>query len=157
MIAVVVLSPACRVAEERRPAPEEPSATERKIFEAVNAQRQEHGLEALEWNSELLRPAREHSRRMGSAGFFSHEDPERGLLAKRLQAAGIRYMAAGENLFALKGIADVPQAAVQGWMNSPGHREIMLSRSFDGTAVGVYRTDTGVVYGTQIFTRKGLF
>jgi uncharacterized protein YkwD len=94
---------------------------------------------------------------MASAGFFSHQDPERGLLVKRLQAAGIRYMAAGENLFMLQGVPDVPAAAVRGWLNSPAHRDILLSARFDHTAVGVHTMERGAVYGTQIFTRPGLF
>jgi uncharacterized protein YkwD len=136
---------------------EPPTDTEGQIFESVNAERKRRGLTPLAWSSELLPAAREHSPRMGSAEFFSHEDPERGLLPKRLKAAGVRYTLAGENLFMLKGVPDVPDAAVRGWLNSSAHREIMLSGGFDRTAVGVYRTESGAVYGTQIFTGQERF
>jgi uncharacterized protein YkwD len=100
-----------------------------------------------------LAPAREHSRRMAERNYFSHDDPQYGGLPQRLRRFDVLYSAAGENLFVMSGISDIPDHAVTGWLQSPGHRENMLNPAFQSSAVGVHRTPAGVVYGTQIFTR----
>ena len=75
-------------------------------------------------------------------------------LPKSAKAAGYSYSLAAENIAA--GYS-TPQAVVQGWMNSPGHRDNILNCALQEIGVG-YRNleiDTGSVnyhyYWTQVF------
>ncbi len=42
--------------------------------------------------------------------------------------------------------------AVEGWINSPGHRKNLLSATTD-SAIAVYKNNDGAYYLTQIFMR----
>ena len=61
----------------------------------------------------------------------------------RATAAIVSY-----NWFTLEGLA---QKAVNGWMNSKGHRENILKASYDRTGIGVAVAEDGKVYFTQNF------
>jgi uncharacterized protein YkwD len=143
----------CGSREQRIPA-ESPGATEveRRIFALVNDERKNRNLQRLVWNDQLLPASREHSRRMAERNYFSHQDPEYGDLPQRLMRFGIRYSAAGENLFLASGVAEFAEHAVTSWLKSSGHRENMLNPAFRSSAAGLYRTRDGTVYATQIFT-----
>ena len=65
-----------------------------------------------------------------------------------MQKAGINYQYAGENL----ALAPSTSLAMQGLMNSPGHRANILSPNFHKVGIGVI---DGGIYGemyTQDFT-----
>ena len=129
-----------------------PTEAEGRLFALVNEQRQQRNLAPMDWKDELLPPAREHSGRMAERNYFSHQDPEYGDLSQRLMRFGIRYTAAGENLFVVSGVADIAEHAVEAWLKSPGHRENILNPAFRSSAVALHRTPNGLVYATQIFT-----
>lgn len=61
-----------------------------------------------------------------------------------MTAAGIRYGWAAENI-AMR--YPSPQAVVEGWMNSPGHRANILNEHLTTLGVGYYEG-----YWTQCFT-----
>ena len=73
-------------------------------------------------------------------GYFSHYSPEGFSPFDRMDKAGILYDAAGENL-ALSPNTDI---AMQGLLNSPGHRANILSVSFGRIGIGVI---DGGIYG----------
>ena len=62
-----------------------------------------------------------------------------------IKSFGITYRTAGENI--AMGYA-TPQAVVNGWMNSPGHRANILNASFTRIGVG-YVADGN--HWTQMF------
>lgn len=68
-----------------------------------------------------------------------------------IQNYGIRYSAAGENIAMGQ---STPQAVVQSWMNSSGHRANILSANFTEIGVGYAKGGTGGHYWTQLFIRK---
>jgi len=109
----------------------------RKVFDLANRQRRLHGVRPLEWSDALAQQARQQSANMMERGFFSHTDPVRGKLAARLTAAGIRWSRCGENIFREKGMDDPADAAVEGWMKSPPHREGLLDPLFTQAGVGI--------------------
>ena len=43
--------------------------------------------------------------------------------------------------------------AVNGWINSPGHKKNLMSNTTH-CAIAVYQNNSGAYYFTQIFTRK---
>jgi uncharacterized protein YkwD len=124
---------------------------EAQVFEAANRERLQRGLPALNWSAALATEARLHSERMARYGFFDHRDPERGNLAKRLKAAGIRYRACAENIYRQTGWEDSGSAAVKAWMRSRGHRENLLGRAYRSTGAGVAVDSSGHCLVTQVF------
>ena len=124
---------------------------EGRIFAAINDQRRQFGLREMVWSEDVANAARAHSQAMADRRFFSHEDPLRGGLAQRLNSAGIVCGVCAENIFMEQGYADPGQLAVQGWMNSSGHRANILDARFTRTGVGIAKAADGTVYVTQIF------
>lgn len=126
---------------------------ERAIFDAVNAVRGDRGVDRLAWSPALAEVARAHSRNMAREGFFDHFDPSGRTPSKRLDAAGIAYMRAEENI-AKNLRADDPVAdTVRGWMESPPHRQAILDAQVTRSGVGVAVADDGTIFFTQMFIR----
>lgn len=137
--------------EESTPqAPTNASAFEKRVLELVNIERAKHGLSALQWSSELASVARAHSKDMHERGFFSHTNPDGKSPFDRIKAAGIKYSYAAENIAAGQ---STPEAVVEGWMNSKGHRENILNGNLKYLGVGFYEASGGYkYYWTQNFT-----
>lgn len=106
---------------------------ERQLFDLVNAERVAEGLPALEWDERLVPIGRAHGEEMFRLKYFGHISPVTGTPFDRLQAAGITYLAAGENLAYAQSVA----VAHRGLMESEGHRENILRREFTHLGVGV--------------------
>lgn len=123
---------------------------ERDIHEQVNQQRRDNGLEPLEYREDVAHVARDYSELMLEQDFFSHTGPEGDTVADRVREAGIGFTAVGENLSQLVNAPNPVEMAVQGWMESEGHRENILREHFTHTGVGV-AMDDGTLYATQIF------
>ncbi len=118
---------------------------EEKVAELVNAERAKYGLEPLTLSAELSDIARIKSQDMHDNNYFSHTSPSFGSTFNLLNSHGISYRAAGENI--AKGFT-TPEAVMNGWMNSSGHRANILSPSF--TQIGVGYVADGR-YWTQVF------
>ena len=63
---------------------------------------------------------------------------------------GVTYRSAGENI--AKG-QRTPEAVMNGWMNSQGHRENILSESYTEIGVGYGTDSNGMTYWVQMFRR----
>lgn len=118
---------------------------ERQILDLTNVFRQQFDKEELKWDDALHETALSHSKDMKDKDYFSHVSPNGNGLSERLMDMDIAYQSAGENIAA--DYVDAP-AVVAGWLNSEGHREIMLDDSFTKLGVGVYRD-----YYTQDYIR----
>ncbi|MDQ1469764.1 MAG: hypothetical protein QOJ99_1244 [Bryobacterales bacterium] len=128
-----------------------PDTIVRRIFNRINELRGESGVEALLWSGPLARCATEQSLRKDRLRFPGHNDPERGSVSQRLQAAGIPWVRCGENIFSERGYADPVHFAVVSWWYSPGHQENLLNPEFTQTGVGVAESADGTFFVTQIF------
>ena len=124
------------------------AAYEKEVVRLVNEIRVENGLAELAYDWELSRVARYKSQDMKDNNYFSHTSPVYGSPFKMMKDFGIPYRSAGENI--AKGYAS-PQAVVDGWMNSPGHRANILNASF--THIGVGYVSDGR-YWTQLFVGR---
>ncbi len=102
-------------------------------LEAINRNRAEAGLWPLEVDLNLISAARKHSADMVRQRFFSHTGSDGSEPGGRVNRAGFDWAHVGENIFA--GVAD-PEFAVQSWMESPGHREVMLTGAFTHVGIG---------------------
>ena len=121
------------------------SAYEHEVVDLVNEIRAAEGLGKLEENWELSRVARFKSRDMREKRYFSHTSPTYGSPFEMMRAFGLAYRTAGENI--AMGYP-TPEAVVDGWMNSEGHRANILNPSF--TVIGVGYVSQGN-YWTQMF------
>jgi uncharacterized YkwD family protein len=123
-------------------------AWEHKVLELTNAEREKNGLDPLVWNESLAELARAHSQDMVDRGFFSHNNPDGASPFDRMKAAGINYISAAENIAA--GQAS-PEAVIESWMNSEGHRENILNPKLKELGVGLARGGQYGIYWTQNF------
>ncbi len=108
-------------------------ALETGLVRGINSIRKEHGLKPLALSSKLSAAAAEHTREMGAKGYFEHESFDSTEFWKRVErwypSKGRRSWSVGENL--LYSSPDVSaDEGVELWMNSPGHRANILSRSW---------------------------
>jgi uncharacterized protein YkwD len=125
-----------------------------RVVELTNAQRSQAGLQPLRLNLQLNAAAQAHTEDMAIHDFFAHTALNGSSPGDRTRLAGYSSSSVGENIAA--GYA-TPEAVVQGWMNSPGHRANILNSSYEEIGVGYYyaANDTGKVnyksYWTQNF------
>ena len=121
---------------------------EKEVVRLVNEIRKQHGLAELTYDWQLSRVARIKSEDMRDNKYFSHTSPTYGTPFQMMKSFGITYRSAGENI--ARGQA-TPQAVVNAWMNSSGHRANILNSSF--THIGVGYAENGR-YWTQMFIGK---
>ena len=123
------------------------TADEAAMVALVNEARAANGLAPLVIDEELVAVARAHSVDMRDRDFFAHTNPDGADPFDRMQAAGIDYRFAGENL-ALAGT--VPRAH-ELLMESEGHRRNILSDNFGHIGIGIVESSQGLLI-TQVFT-----
>lgn len=119
---------------------------ERQILDISNIFRNRHGLSPLVQEPHVREVAYLHSKDMSENSYFSHNRLDGTGLKERLAENGIVYSAAGENIAAH--YSDAP-AAVEGWLNSEGHREALLYAGYSHLGTGVYQ-----LYYTQNFIKN---
>ncbi|MFD2043988.1 CAP domain-containing protein [Ornithinibacillus salinisoli] len=122
------------------------SGMEKQIFDISNVIRQSNEKSLLSWDDTVHEVAYLHSKDMYENNYFSHYGLNGEGLKERLADKDVYYFAAGENIAAQ--YVDAP-AAVEGWLNSEGHREALLSSKYTHLGVGVFR-----FYYTQNFLTK---
>lgn len=121
------------------------AATE--IFDLLNRARLDAGADPLAWSPALAQVAEGHALEMYLEGYFSHRSPASGMVRDRLEAAGITYVVAGENLALAATVTDVHA----GLMDSPGHRENILRPEFSRAGVAVVAGPLGLMT-VEVFT-----
>ena len=120
----------------------------RALFDRVNVERENRGLEPVAWNDQLAEVAREWSAEMAGTGRLEHQDV-RSLLGRE-ELSG--FAGIGENIFTAS--APVPAGvAHSGWMRSAGHRANLLNPGWDRLGVGVFCAADGSVWAAQEFGR----
>lgn len=118
---------------------------EKEVVRLVNEIRVKNGLKELTYDWELSRVARYKSQDMKDNRYFSHTSPTYGSPFQMIKNFGLSYRSAGENI--AKGYK-TPQAVVNGWMSSSGHRANILNASYNRIGVGYVANGN---YWTQMF------
>lgn len=134
---------------------------EQRIHELTNNQRQEHGQEIVEWSDDLAYIARVHSKDMALREYFSHESPEGDDVGDRAVRFGLDFLSYGENIYVTtilnrNSIYGITKEIVNSWMESEGHRDIILDPKFDSEGVGIYLQENEALLATQVFGRESL-
>lgn len=114
--------------------------SEQAMFVIVNQERVKQGINPVVFDEQLAEAGRNHCKDMFRRGYFSHDTKEGLSPFDRMNDANISFNYAGENL----ALAPDVHLAMQGLMNSRGHRENILSPNFGKLGVGVI---DGGIYG----------
>ena len=153
-----------------------PTDLAKRIHAQINERREKHGLRSLSWNDSLSRVALKHSRDMANRNYLGHDTPEGISFSDRYRQdgysceirignqvhAGAENLALGRlfnSMSTRNGVADyhwnsVQQIAlntVDGWMNSPGHRENILAPHWRQEGIGIEIGPGNRIYITQNF------
>jgi uncharacterized protein YkwD len=152
-------------------------ALEMEIHTLINEQRRSNGILDLSYDSSLASVARKHSADMAQNNFFSHTNLQglgptaRGSLdgySCDKTYGDYSTMGISENIFqnnlynsvmysngvphyAWNSPAAIAQSTVSGWMNSPGHRQNILTSTYDREGIGVAIASDDKVYITEDF------
>lgn len=111
--------------------------TQAGIMAAINGVRKRNGAPPLRYNSHLEAAARSQANLMAKRDKLSHD---LGVtLRQRVTDAGYDG-AVGENV---AGGQQTLEQAIQGWLNSPGHRATLLSTKFVEFGLAVAKVPSG--------------
>ncbi len=130
---------------------------ERQLVKYVNQERAKRHLPKLRVNAKLVNASRAHAADMGENQYFEHDSLSGESWSDRIvhhgyTREGYRAWKAGENIAWGAGLYSSPVAVVRGWMHSPAHRAVILTRKFRDIGVGAESTDGyGSVDGTVWF------
>ena len=123
-----------------------------EVVSLIIERRRAAGCANLQRDDTLAGAAQRHSEDMARNDFMSHTGSDGSSFGQRARAAGYAFFASGEIIAA--GYS-TPAAVVEAWMNSPGHRGIMLDcRNTDVGAAVVERAGAQYrYYWTAVFGR----
>ena len=114
------------------------SAEEWEVLKLVNEERQTEGLDPLTGFAPLQEVAGIRAKELVQK--FSHTRPDGSDCFSTYDELGVDYFSAGENIAA--GYYS-PEAVMNGWMNSDGHRENILDESYTSVGLGYWFTESG--------------
>lgn len=120
---------------------------ETEMVRLVNEERTNRGLRPLTVDYRLVDLARKKSQDMIDRNYFGHISPTYGSPFDMMNAAGISYRIAGENLAGAPNVASAHKAL----MNSEGHRRNILNPSYTRIGVGAVKGGPYGIMFTQMF------
>jgi hypothetical protein len=109
----------------------------------TNQKRQENGLKPLAMNGQLAQAAEQKASHMLANNYWAHVAPDGTTPWYFIKNSGYEYLYAGENL--ARGFTTASDV-VNAWMNSPTHRENMLSSNYDDVGFAI---QTGTLTGSD--------
>lgn len=104
------------------------------IVELSNQARQQLGQPPLSSNTQLTSAAQAKAEDMAKKRYFQHIAPDGTTPWYFFEQSGYSYSLAGENLAITNESAD---AVIEGWLNSPTHRENLLNSQYGDMGIGV--------------------
>lgn len=124
-------------------------AITQQTFTGINQHRIDNDLAPLDWNNDIADIALEHSINMAQGNVeFSHDgfSDRMNIIAGKIPG----FLGGAENI-AFNNSPAPTDLAISGWLASPGHKENIENPNFDLTGIGVYKSDDGSYYFTQLF------
>jgi uncharacterized protein YkwD len=100
----------------------------------LNQIRTSNGLPVLRASESLYRSSTRYARKMIDTDYFGH--------ASRI-AASSAFGRVGETLEMHSGWRTNPSETITEWMNSPGHRAVLMSRAYRWVGMGIARGKIG--------------
>lgn len=126
------------------------NANEKEVFNLINQQRTNNGLQALKMDDEVRRVARIKAQDMVDNNYFSHNSPTYGSPFDMLKSFKISYKSAAENIAGNSSNS----GAVNSWMNSSGHKANILNGNYNYTGIGVVSSSKYGKIFVQMFISK---
>jgi uncharacterized protein YkwD len=128
-----------------------PADVEATSFRLLNEARADGGIQApLVYNDSLALAARRHSQAMRDEGFFGHVDRQGNGPAERIDAVGVGFRIAAENIVQVSHPLDPASLAHRDLLASIEHRANILDPEFRLAGVGAaQRGETWWI--TQLF------
>ncbi|WP_110181939.1 CAP domain-containing protein [Nocardioides solisilvae] len=117
---------------------------EKQALRATDAERSARDLRRLRSHRCLVRAARAQAQAMAASGTIYHQP-----LGPVMSRCGMRMV--GENVAV--GFTS-GRAVVGGWMDSPGHRDNLLRRSYRLVGIGAVKGGDGRWYSAQVLGRS---
>ncbi|NEX20831.1 CAP domain-containing protein [Thiorhodococcus mannitoliphagus] len=146
-----------QVSDAMEAAPTMPQAIS-EILEQTNQLRRQQGLEALDVNTALTATAADFAQFMASSDRYGHE-ADGNTPGERARSHGYDYCVLAENIAYYLSTAspshrEVARSLIEGWQDSPGHRQNMLEPDVTEVGIGVARSiESGRIYAVQVFGR----
>ena len=113
---------------------------EAAVVREMNRVREAHGLDPLSVSPSLRTAARDHSRSMLQFGFFSHDSVDGTGFSDRIRrhytSRGWRFWSVGEALLSSQAQTIDAHEVVEDWLESPPHRELILSSTWRDAGIG---------------------
>lgn len=148
---------------EHTPQPTKAEQIEDLIYSMTNQNREAMGRQPLDRIPKIDQIARSHSEDMAKRNYFEHDTPEGLDPTDRGNAAGYACRkdygshytwGLAENIFwhsgEWYGAERLAEEIMEGWMDSPGHRQNIMNHNYDRIGIGVAIWN-GNVYATQNF------
>lgn len=132
---------------ENKPEADKELTFAEQVVELVNQERTKAGLSAVTLDQNIASAALVRAKEIETS--FSHTRPNGSKFSTALTEQGVTFKGAGENIaWGQKS----PEAVIQAWMNSEGHRANILNKNFTKIGVGYYQNAAGHNFWTQLFT-----
>lgn len=132
---------------ENKPEADKELTFAEQVVELVNQERTKAGLNAVTLDQNIASAALVRAKEIETS--FSHTRPNGSKFSTALTEQGVTFKGAGENIaWGQKS----PEAVMQAWMNSEGHRANILNKNFTKIGVEYYQNAAGRNFWTQLFT-----
>lgn len=179
LVAILFGGASAHAREAIKPAPQpkvNAADVAQRIHKLINEERKKHKLPALAWDSALAHIAADHSRDMARRNYVGHDSPEGYSFSDRYRQAGYNcevrigntIYTGAENVALARlynsltkrnGIAyydwnspdAIARKTVEGWMQSQGHRENILTPHWRRQGIAVEIRSENKVLITQNF------
>lgn len=130
---------------------------EAAIVKQTNTFREKHELPPVEEDSALTKTASKFAKFMAESGTYGHHADGKSP-AQRAKESGYEYCVVRENIAYRTNTGEITAEGligvfVQGWIDSPPHRENMLADYVTQTGVAVATSDQTTYYAVQLFGR----
>jgi uncharacterized protein YkwD len=127
-------------------------SAEAEVLRLINVRRAQQHLAPIRMDLRVRSVAEARSADMVARHYFAHQDPDGKLPWDHLTAARIVWYGAGEIIAmnTAQPLSASAARAVEQWMDSPPHREQVLSATFNYAGVGV-ALDGAASYWTVVF------
>jgi uncharacterized protein YkwD len=123
------------------------SISPEQVIDLTNKERLAAGLPELQQNSLLTQAAIKKAQYMFEKNYWAHTAPDGTEPWKFVNDSGYKYRYAGENLARDFATADT---AVTAWMDSPSHKDNIMSSRYQDIGVGVMKGELNGVQTTLI-------
>ena len=131
------------------------AASELHELDLMNAERSKAGLVPLRLDTRIASIARSRSVYMAKTGVFSHTEKDGSTAFSMIEDANITWYGAGEIIAWNSGtdLAGSATYAIDAWMDSSGHRAIILSKDYNYVGFGLAQASNGRRYWTGVFLK----